>query len=234
MHGISSPSRPAVGGSSSAWLDAANSARQTGRTLHPARFSSSKRSTCLKAETAVAAGGDDVRATAQVQVEPQDEGDGEKPKGLKRVWKAVARFFGAGKEKPNLKQLGLYAVLSYGFVSNASYAVCTGVAWFISSKKSGLSPLAPDQWQLFLTVWAGMWAVNNVLRVPRLGVAVALAPTFDRFITFLMRKSGRGKTFATVLCVLLVNLIGTLVLMASSILLASALSGVPFWPVAAV
>lgn len=57
-----------------------------------------------------------------------------------RVKLSVARFFGAGKEKPNLKQLGLYAALSYGFVSNASYSVCTGVSWFISSKKSGTIP----------------------------------------------------------------------------------------------
>lgn len=50
----------------------------------------------------------------------------------------MARFFGAGKEKPNLKQLGLYAVLSYGFVSNASYSICVGLAWFASSKKTGV------------------------------------------------------------------------------------------------
>lgn len=55
-----------------------------------------------------------------------------------RVFRRVARFFGAGKEKPNLKQLGLYAVLSYGFVSNASYAICVGLAWFASSKKTGV------------------------------------------------------------------------------------------------
>lgn len=50
----------------------------------------------------------------------------------------MARFFGAGKEKPNLKQLGLYALLSYGFVSNASYSICVAIAWFASSKKSGV------------------------------------------------------------------------------------------------
>ncbi|CAM9595977.1 unnamed protein product [Sphacelaria rigidula] len=160
------------------------------------------------------------QSTAMVLVETPDNG-----KGIKRVLKAVARFFGAGKEKPNLKQLGLYAVLSYGFVSNASYAICTCIAWFISSKKSGLSPLAAGQWQLFLTCYAGLFAVNNVLRVPRFGLAVALAPTFDRFIAYLMKKSGRGKAFATGMCVFLVNVIGTLTLIVSGILLASIASG---------
>lgn len=55
----------------------------------------------------------------------------------------VARFFGAGKEKPNIKQLGLYAVLSYGFVSNASYATCVGLAWFAASKKTGIDTCFP-------------------------------------------------------------------------------------------
>ena len=55
-----------------------------------------------------------------------------------RAFRRVARFFGAGKEKPNLKQLGLYAALSYGFVSNASYSICVGLAWFASSKKTGV------------------------------------------------------------------------------------------------
>ena len=38
---------------------------------------------------------------------------------------------------PNLKQLGLYAVLSYGFVSNVSYGVCVSLAWFTTCKKTG-------------------------------------------------------------------------------------------------
>lgn len=54
-----------------------------------------------------------------------------------RFLRRVARFFGAGKGMPNIKQLGLYAILSYGFVSNASYAICTGIAWYLASKKTG-------------------------------------------------------------------------------------------------
>lgn len=63
----------------------------------------------------------------------------------------MARFFGAGKEMPNIKELGLYAILSYGFVSNASYAICIGLAWFASSKKTGeqayfVKPVASKWW----------------------------------------------------------------------------------------
>lgn len=53
------------------------------------------------------------------------------------ILKRMARVFGMGKEMPNLKELGMYAILSYGFVSNISYVSCFGVAWFLSSKRSG-------------------------------------------------------------------------------------------------
>eukprot|EP00903_Cladosiphon_okamuranus_P015733 g14521.t1 len=152
---------------------------------------------------------------------------------LKRAFGRVARLFGFGMKLPSIKELGLYAFLSYGFVSNTSYAICVCLAWFASSKKTGLSPLAPDQWQFFLVSYAAFFAINNVLRVPRFALSVSLAPAFDRLIAFLMKKTGRGKGVATVLCVILVNLMGTCTLMAAGILLASLLSGVPFWPAAA-
>ncbi|CAM9693456.1 unnamed protein product [Choristocarpus tenellus] len=108
-----------------------------------------------------------------------------------KVLRSVKTFLGAGKEKPNFKELGIYALLSYGFVSNASYSILTGIAWYISSAKSGLSPLAPDQWQLFMVCWTGLWAMNNLLRVPRFALSISLAPTFDRFINYLMSKTGK-------------------------------------------
>lgn len=55
----------------------------------------------------------------------------------RRAFRRVGRFFGAGKELPSIKELGLYAILSYGFVSNASYSICVGLAWFAASKKTG-------------------------------------------------------------------------------------------------
>ena len=64
-----------------------------------------------------------------------------------------------------------------------------------------------------------------LFRVPRFALSVSLAPAFDRFISFLMRRTGRGKAFATGLCVFLVNFCGTISLMATGIVLASIFSG---------
>lgn len=71
---------------------------------------------------------------------------------FRRGFRRVARFFGAGKKMPNIKELGLYALLSYGFVSNASYAICVGLAWFASSKKTGVIC-----WDLFFVCLLGIF-----------------------------------------------------------------------------
>ena len=62
-------------------------------------------------------------------------------------------------------------------------------------------------------------------RVPRFALSITLAPVFDRFINFLMRRTGRGKAFATGLCVFLVNFLGTVSMMTTGIVLASIFSG---------
>ena len=41
------------------------------------------------------------------------------------------------KEKFNIKELGIYALLSYGFVSNFSYVTTVICAWVIHGKSSG-------------------------------------------------------------------------------------------------
>eukprot|EP00953_Heterococcus_sp_UTEX-ZZ885_P021830 12148-Heterococcus_DN1.PRE.2 len=146
----------------------------------------------------------------------------------------VKKFFsGDGENRQKLGKLGLYALLSYGFVSNASYAICLCVSWYLASKRSGLSPLAPGQWQFFLTIYGSTFLINNVIRPFRLALSVALAPIFDRFIAAIMKRTGRSRGFATGVCVVLVNVIGTTVLMGSGIVLASAASGVPIWARAA-
>ena len=56
-----------------------------------------------------------------------------------------------GRER--LAKMGLSALLSYGWVSNMSYAVTLSLSWFIHTKRTGLSPLAEGQWKPFLAVY---------------------------------------------------------------------------------
>lgn len=60
-------------------------------------------------------------------------------------------------QKNILADLGLNALLAYGFVSNLSYITCTWLAWLSHSKATKMSPLYPGQWKVYLTFYAGYW-----------------------------------------------------------------------------
>lgn len=132
--------------------------------------------------------------------------------------------------KQRLAKMGLAAALSYGWVSNMSYAVSVSCAWFIFSKRNAVSPLAPGQWKGFLAVYAGFFVFNNVIRPVRLAGAVAVSPQFDKFIAQLQEKMKISKGLAILVTVLLANVVCTVALMCGGIALASVLAGVPVFP----
>lgn len=115
--------------------------------------------------------------------------------------KARNAIFGGKLDKERIKALGLGAVLSYGFVSNTTYGACIVIAWVTHVKRTGLTPLAPGQWPGFLAVYAGLWAMQNILRPIRFTVAVAMTPFVDRLMTYVQNKLSvsKGKSFALLL-----------------------------------
>ncbi|GKY93460.1 hypothetical protein MPSEU_000313500 [Mayamaea pseudoterrestris] len=129
--------------------------------------------------------------------------------------------------RQRLAKLGLNAVLSYGWVSNMSYSVAVSLAWYIFSKQTGKSPLAPGQWKGFLAVYAGFFVFNNLVRPIRMALAVGVAPAFDRFVASIQTKLKVNKGTAIFITVMLTNLLGSIVAMSSGILLAATLAGVP-------
>ena len=131
------------------------------------------------------------------------------------IYRKVDLFLESKNMKKNLtkeemSKLGLYALLSYGFVSNFSYITCVIIAWVIHGKSTGMSPLATGQWKQFLAVYTGLYVANNFLRPIRFGVSVLIAPKFDDIIQFIMRKTGLKKAYATAVVVFLVNFCGTI------------------------
>lgn len=137
---------------------------------------------------------------------------------------------GGGPDTASIAKLGMYALLSYGFVSNFSYVTTVICAWIIHGKASGLSPLAEGQWKQFFAIYTGLWAANNFLRPVRFSIAVFLAPTFDKMIAFLENKFGVSRSAATGLCVFLVNVCGTFSYLFGGLLIATKIAGVPLLP----
>jgi len=129
--------------------------------------------------------------------------------------------------RQKLANMGLSALLSYGFVSNMSYCVSVGLAWFGFSKKTGLSPLAPGQWKKFLAVYAGFYVFNNIIRPIRLAISVGVTPYFDKAVAKVQRKTGLKKSLSIGIVVFLANICGTTSLMSLAIWIASIAAGVP-------
>jgi hypothetical protein len=188
-------------------------------------------------ETALESDDSDDETSPQIDAEetPSESGveDSEKASStfrarLKKLW--VKDKDDGLTTRQRLAKMGLAAVLSYGWVSNVSYAICVSIAWYGFSKKTGLSPLAPDQWKPFLAVYAGFFVFNNVVRPLRLGLSVAISQYFDKVIAFVERKTKLSRSIAIALVVFLFNIVGTTLLMAFGISLASTASGVPIFP----
>jgi hypothetical protein len=152
------------------------------------------------------------------------------------AWKRIVFFYkyknndgdGDGLTfRQKLAKMGLSALLSYGFVSNMSYCVSVGLAWFGFSKKTGLSPLAPGQWPKFLAVYAGFYVFNNIVRPIRLAISIGVTPYFEKAVATIQRKTGFNKTLSIGIVVFLANICGTTSLMAFSVWIASLAAGVP-------
>lgn len=132
--------------------------------------------------------------------------------------------------KERLAKMGLSAFLSYGWVSNMSYAVALSLSWYGFTAKTGLSPLAPGQWKPFLAVYAGFYVFNNIVRPVRFAASVVVAKYFEDFIGFVGRRTKLSRKWSIAVVVFLVNVCGTFAAMGLGVTIASAASGVPIFP----
>lgn len=151
-------------------------------------------------------------------------------------WKNLKqRFFPPKQEdgltfRQRLAKAGLSVALSYGWVSNVSYSVTVSLAWYIFSKRTGLSPLAPGQWKSFLAVYAGFYVFNNIVRPVRFAISVSVSLYFDRVVSWIQSKFRVSKGVAVGLTIFLANVVGTIALMCLGISIAATAAGVPVFP----
>lgn len=147
------------------------------------------------------------------------------------IWKKV-RPTPEEKEKKmttreRLAKMGLATLLSYGLVSNINSCITVGISWFAFSKKTQLSPLAPDQWKPFLAVYAGFYVASNFLRPFRVALSIGVGPYLDSFIRSIQKRTKVNKSVAVGITVFFFNIVITTTFMALCILSASVLAGVP-------
>lgn len=158
------------------------------------------------------------------------DNDSEEKKSIVEKLKSIFQKEDDGlTNKERLKKMGLSVLLSYGFVSNMSYAVMLSLSWYGFSKKTGLSPLAPGQWKPFLAVYAGFYVFNNIIRPLRLTASVIVSKYFDTIVGFIQDKTKLGRKASIGVVVFLANVCGTFAAMGLGVAIASAAAGVPIF-----
>lgn len=132
--------------------------------------------------------------------------------------------------RQRLAKAGLSVILSYGWVSNYTYAITISLSWYIFNKRTNLSPLAPGQWKSYLAVYAAFYVMNNFIRPMRFAAAISLSMYLDRIVSWMQRTFRWNRTVALVVTIFVGNIMGTLALTCLGITTASMVSGVPIFP----
>lgn len=137
----------------------------------------------------------------------------------------VKAFFLADRiDRKRLAELGLGAVASYGFVSNATYGTGMAVSWVAFVKQYGVSPLMPGQWKAFMAWYAGFWTIQHFLRPFRFSLALALSPAFDCFITWTHNRTGFSRRNAFGVYLTLLGTLSSLLIFGSIFMFAGPLA----------
>lgn len=199
--------------------------KETGDNVGPLIVSAAKQ----KSNDVVVAEVSKEEAAAPAAATTTTEGDG-KTSILGKLKAMFKREEDGLTTKERLAKMGLSALLSYGFVSNMSYAVMLSLSWYGFAKKTGLSPLAPGQWKPFLAVYAGFYVFNNIVRPIRFAASVGVARYFDNFVGFVERKTKLSRKLSIGVVVFLANVCGTFAAMGLGVAIASTAAGVPIFP----
>lgn len=129
--------------------------------------------------------------------------------------------------RQKLKKSGMPVIMSFGTISNISVGGFLSVAWYIFSKRTGLSPLAPQQWKPFMVVYSACMALSRTLTPIMFAGAVALSPMWEKMLGAVQKRTNLSRGWSNCICALLVNGFGTLGVAAGGVSIAAALAGVP-------
>ncbi|CAE7255646.1 unnamed protein product [Symbiodinium sp. CCMP2456] len=151
---------------------------------------------------------------------------GEKAKDPPSRWKKIQLWLTDAENRKRFASMGAAGVLSYSVVSNVNYIPLFAGAWYLVSTRTHISPA--HQWPVFLSTYATLYFLNNVLRPAKLVVVGFVTPRVNRCFDWVMTKFGIGKKLAVTLTYVILNL-GAVLLMGLSVLGASVLAGVPIW-----
>lgn len=99
---------------------------------------------------------------------------------FKRAHSAISNLFGIDTKK--ISSLGVAFALSYSLISQINGSITLSVAWYISSKRTGLSPLVPGEWKSLLAAYATIYGIIQVLKPFRVAAAIGMSKLSKEFL----------------------------------------------------
>ncbi|CAE7266453.1 unnamed protein product [Symbiodinium sp. CCMP2592] len=147
-----------------------------------------------------------------------------KPGALRRAF-PLEKLVSAKKRK-RLASLGTSSVLSYLLLKFLKHAIINAVAWYLTAKRLGVSPL--QKWPTFLATYAAVYVASTPLQPAKWAVIVAMSPVLDRTMEKISDRMGWSKQTTAGAILLGISALGASVWMLG-VLVAGSLARVSIW-----
>eukprot|EP00798_Chlamydomonas_sp_ICE-L_P003665 gene3665-13738_t len=86
-------------------------------------------------------------------------------------------------DKERMAKLGFGAFSAYVIISNVNAIILIIIAWVSVVNATGCKPLLEANRARFVAVYAGLWVSSHLLSPIRLSLAIASAPTMDKYFS---------------------------------------------------
>eukprot|EP00571_Detonula_confervacea_P001776 CAMPEP_0172313154 /NCGR_PEP_ID=MMETSP1058-20130122/19563_1 /TAXON_ID=83371 /ORGANISM="Detonula confervacea, Strain CCMP 353" /LENGTH=331 /DNA_ID=CAMNT_0013026763 /DNA_START=238 /DNA_END=1233 /DNA_ORIENTATION=- len=113
---------------------------------------------------------------------------------FKKVYKKITNLFGVDRQA--IRKKGSSFVLAYSIISNLNGAVSLTVAWYMTVKRTGLSPLAPGQKKSLLRSYAILYGALQLLKPFRVAAAIAMSKLSAEYLDMTQDKFNCSRNVA--------------------------------------
>lgn len=113
---------------------------------------------------------------------------------FKRVYKKITNLFGVDKQA--IRKKGISFFLAYSIISNLNGALSLTVAWYMTVKRTGLSPLISGQKKSLLASYAMIYGALQLLKPFRVAAAIAMSKLSAEYLDMTQERVNCSRNVA--------------------------------------
>mmetsp|Transcript_21975 Transcript_21975/g.24329 ORF Transcript_21975/g.24329 Transcript_21975/m.24329 type:complete len:460 (-) Transcript_21975:166-1545(-) len=116
---------------------------------------------------------------------------------FRRAYRLISTVF--EMDHNAIQKLGVSFALSYNVLSSLNGALSFSAAWYISCKRTGLSPLVPGQWRSLLASYGMIYGLIQVLKPFRVAAAIGMSKMSAEYLEMTQTRfrCSRGTAIAS-------------------------------------